>query len=101
MIRHIVMWKLKEYAEGADRLSNAQKMKTLLQACAAIVPGILRFDVALAQDGLESTSDVVFYAEFVDKNTLDAYQAHPQHQALKPFFAAVREGRQCMDTFFE
>jgi len=97
MIKHIVMWKLKEHAEGADRAANARKMKELLEACAGIVPGILKLEVGLAQPGLEATYDVVLYSEFASREALDAYQEHPQHQALKPFFGAVREGRQCMD----
>jgi len=97
MIKHIVMWKLKEQAEGADRAANARKMKELLEACAGIVPGILKLEVGLAQPGLEATYDVVLYSEFASREALDAYQEHPQHQALKPFFGAVREGRQCMD----
>ena len=97
MIKHIVMWKLKEQAEGADRATNARKMKELLEACAGIVPGMLKLEVGLAQPGLEATYDVVLYSEFASREALDAYQEHPQHQALKPFFGAVREGRQCMD----
>ncbi len=97
MIKHIVMWKLKEQAEGADRATNAAKMKALLDACADLVPGILKFETALAQPGLECTYDVVLYSEFASSAALDAYQQHPQHQALKPFFGAVREARQCMD----
>jgi len=97
MIKHIVMWKLKEQAEGADRATNAGKMKALLDACADLVPGILKFETALAQPGLECTYDVVLYSEFASSAALDAYQQHPQHQALKPFFGAVREARQCMD----
>ena len=31
MIKHIVMWKLKEQAEGADRATNALKLKALLE----------------------------------------------------------------------
>lgn len=97
MLKHIVMWKLKEQAEGADRAANANRMKELLDACAGIVPGILKFEVALAQPGLEATYDVVLYSEFADRAALDAYQDHPQHVALKPFIGAVREARQCMD----
>ena len=97
MIKHIVMWKLKEHAEGADRAANAAKVKALLDACKDIVPGMHAFDVALAQPGLEATYDVVLYSEFADKAALDAYQEHPQHVALKPFVGAVREARQCMD----
>lgn len=97
MLKHIVMWKLKEHAEGADRATNARKMKALLDGCAAIVPGIVRCETALAQPGLECTYDVVLYSEFESSAALDAYQAHPQHQALKPFIGAVRGERQCMD----
>jgi len=97
MLKHIVMWKLKDQAEGADRSANAKKVKELLDACAGIVPGILKFEVALAQPGLEATYDVVLYSEFADRASLDAYQEHPQHVALKPFIGAVREARQCMD----
>jgi len=97
MIKHIVMWKLKEQAEGADRLANAHEMKRRLDACAAIVPGILAFEVVLAQAGLEATYDVLLYSEFDSKETLEAYANHPTHKALMPFFKAVRDERQCMD----
>ena len=97
MIKHIVMWKLKDEAEGADRLSNAREMKRRLDACAHIVPGILAFEVTLAQPGLEATYDVVLYSEFQDRQALGAYIEHPTHKALVPFIGAVREARQCMD----
>ncbi|HBF51743.1 MAG TPA: stress responsive protein [Massilia sp.] len=97
MIRHIVMWKLKEEAEGADRLSNAREMKRRLDECAAIVPGILQFEVALAQPGLEATYDVVLNSAFESRDALEAYASHPTHKALMPFFKAVRDERQCMD----
>jgi hypothetical protein len=97
MIKHIVMWKLKDEAEGADRAANARKVKELLDACIGLVPGMGTFEVALAQPGLEATYDVVLYSEFADRDALNAYLDHPQHVALKPFIGAVREGRQCMD----
>ena len=97
MIKHIVMWKLKDQAEGASRAANGAKMKALLDGCRDIVPGIVEFEVALAQPGLEATYDVVLYSVFADKAALDAYQDHPTHVAVKPFIGAVRLERQCMD----
>lgn len=97
MIKHIVMWKLKESAQGAGRAANAAEMKRRLDACANIVPGMLKFEVALAQPPLEATYDVVLYSEFESPAALAAYAAHPTHQALVPFIGAVREARQCMD----
>lgn len=97
MLKHIVMWKLKQEAEGADKAANARKMKEMLDGCADLVPGILKFETVIAQPGLEATYDVVLYSEFVSKEALDAYQEHPRHVALKPFIGAIREARQCMD----
>jgi len=97
MLKHIVMWKLKEHAEGAGRAVNAVKLKALLDACDSLVPGMLKLEVAIAEPGLEATYDVVMYSEFTDKAALGAYQEHPRHVALKPFVIAVREARQCMD----
>ena len=97
MIKHIVLWTLKDHAEGADRATNALKMKSLLDACANLVPGMLKFETTLAQPGLEATCDVLLYSEFIDRQALDAYQEHPNHVAIKPFIGAVREARQCID----
>ncbi len=97
MLKHIVMWKLKEQAEGADKATNAGKLKALLETCNNLVPGLLKLEASLATPGLEATYDVVLYMEFTDKAALDAYQDHPTHQAIKPFIGAVRSERQCMD----
>lgn len=97
MIKHVVMWKLKDHAEGADKAANLRKMKTMLESCAGIVPGMLKLEVALPQAGLETTSDIMLYTEFDSKAALDAYQNHPTHVAIKPFIGAIRETRECMD----
>jgi len=97
MIKHIVMWKLKEFAEGADRATNAARMKEKLDACASLTPGTLKFEVVLAQPGLEATYDVILYSEFTDMEALAEYASHPTHKAVIPFIGAVRDERQCMD----
>jgi len=97
LIRHIVMWKLKEIAHGATRAENAQILKTRLEACRGIVPGMLRLEVGIATPGLESTYDVVLISEFANLAALDAYQIHPTHEALKAFASTVREARECID----
>ena len=97
MLKHIVMWKFKPEAEGADKAANLVRAKALLDACAGLTPGMRMLEVAIAQPGLECTYDLVLYAEFDDAAALDAYHNHPQHLAVKPFIGAVRLERQCMD----
>lgn len=97
MIKHIVMWKFKPESQGADKQTNLLKAKALLDACATLSEGTLKFEVALAEPGRECTYDLVLYSEFTDQAALDAYLEHPQHVALKGFIGAARLERQCMD----
>ncbi|SAL53801.1 stress responsive alpha-beta barrel domain-containing protein [Caballeronia telluris] len=97
MLRHIVMWKLKETAEGADRAENAQKLKATLETCRSIVQGQGHFEVGIGLGLPASTFDVVLVSDFDDSAALDSYQNHPKHVAIKAFVGAVTEGRQCVD----
>lgn len=97
MLRHIVMWTLKDHAEGADRATNIARAKALLEGCAQLEPGTLYFAVGTAQAGFECTHDLVLDSTFRDQAALQAYQNHPQHVAIKPFMKAVVNARQCMD----
>jgi Stress responsive A/B Barrel Domain len=97
MIKHIVFWQLKDEALGYTKARNMELVKEKLMACARIVPGIVEFEVGLGGTSLECTYDVVLYSSFENKAALDAYQVHPQHEAIKSFISEVRSTRQCMD----
>jgi hypothetical protein len=93
MLHHTVMWTLHD----EDKAGNVAEAVRLLRGCAAIVPGILRFEVAAAQPGLDCTCDVVLNSTFADRDALAAYQVHADHVAIKPFMKSVVASRQCMD----
>jgi hypothetical protein len=97
MLRHIVMWTLKDHAEGNDRATNIKKVQEMLESCSALVPGIIYFKVAVATPGFEATCDILLDSTFASKEALDAYQTHPTHVSMKPFVGAVRRERQCID----
>ncbi len=97
MLTHIVFWKLKDHAEGADKAANLARAKALLASCAGLTHGIHRFEVATAQPGHEATYDLVLNAVFEDAEALQNYQQYPDHAAIKPFMRAVVQERQCMD----
>jgi hypothetical protein len=97
VLRHIVMWKLKDTPDGASRADNIQKLKSKLETCRSIVKGQGHFEVGTAQPGYECTYDVVLVSDFDDQAALQEYLDHPKHLALKEFVATVREARQCVD----
>ena len=97
MIKHIVMWKLKDHAEGKSKRENALRMKELLEGCVGHTPGLLKFEVGFDIAADAGPWDVVLYSEFENKAALDAYQNHPSHQAIKPEMGKFRESRAAVD----
>jgi quinol monooxygenase YgiN len=90
VIRHVVMWKLKDPAD-------ATRFKALLDSCATLVPGIRQFEVGLRTDGLDANVDVVLVSTFEDAAALAAYQQHPQHVAASAELGPLRESRTVLD----
>jgi hypothetical protein len=97
MLRHTVMWTLRDFAEGADKATNLAKAKELLLSCSHAVPGIRTFEVATARPGMDCTNDLVLHMLLDDAQVLAAYKNHPDHVALNPFMKAVVQERRCMD----
>ncbi len=78
MVKHIVIWKLKE----ENKEENALKIKEALEALNGQIPGLLRLEVGFDFSKKESSGDIVLYSEFDTKEHLDAYVIHPQHVAV-------------------
>ncbi|NTU45538.1 MAG: Dabb family protein [Chlorobiaceae bacterium] len=97
MIKHIVMWQLKDAAHGNDSQTNARLIQQKLEALRGRIQGMLAIEVGLDFSRSESSGDVVLYTEFVDRQSLDAYQIHPLHQALKPFIGEASRERRVVD----
>jgi hypothetical protein len=96
-LRHIVMWNLKEQAEGHSRHENMLKARDILLQFANLTPDILLFEVGIKTEGQDCTSDLILNSVFKDEAALKTYQNHPDHLAIKPFMKAVVEQRHCMD----
>jgi hypothetical protein len=96
MIRHIVLWKLAESAEGAVRQENAQKMKVMLERLRDKIPEIRMIDIGINCNKNE-TWDVALFSEFDSMPDLMVYQNHPEHQVCAEFIRKIRVDRAAMD----
>jgi heme-degrading monooxygenase HmoA len=97
MVKHIVMWRLKDEAQGQNRKENAQQLKTRLEALAGKIPGLRKFEVGFDFSNTPDSSDAVLYSEFDSKEALAAYQEHPQHKAVQAFVKEIRLERRIVD----
>jgi hypothetical protein len=96
MIRHIVLWKLAESAEGAVKLENAQKMKVMLEGMKSRIPEIRMIEVGINCNTNEAW-DVSLISEFDNLADLMVYQNHPEHHGCVQFISKVRVDRAAMD----
>jgi hypothetical protein len=97
MIKHIVLWKLKEEAEGRSKKENAFELKNRLEALKDKISGILELEVGLPLETGETVLDVALYSAFKDKAALAAYQVHPEHQKVASFVKQIVAERRVVD----
>lgn len=97
MVKHIVMWKLKEQAAGASAKENAAKLKERLEALQATISEIKEIEVGINFNPGEAACDVVLYSAFESREALEAYQKHPDHVAIVGFVNEIRSTRHVVD----
>ena len=96
MVKHIVIWNLKDEYQDEQKLDQAQKMKDELEALPDFIEGILSLKV-YANPLPSSSGDVILVSAFVDQEALTAYQIHPEHRRVAEFIHTVAKERKCMD----
>ncbi|MGE3063712.1 MAG: Dabb family protein [bacterium] len=97
MVKHIVMWTVKEGALGKSKEENALKLKEILEALKLKIPFIKKLEVGINYASDEAAYDVVLYSEFENREDLSKYVSHPDHQALKDFIINIRDKRCFVD----
>ncbi|SEG04690.1 Stress responsive A/B Barrel Domain [Caloramator fervidus] len=97
MIKHIVMWKLKDYAEGRSKKENAIFMKNILEQLKEKIDVIKSLEVGLNFAESDAAFDIVLYSEFETKQDLMAYINHPEHQKVVEFINKVKDLRYFVD----
>ncbi len=94
MVKHIILWKLKEEYNN-DEVKN--DIKTSLEGLMGVIPGLLEIKVQI-NPLATSNADVMLYSVFESEDALKGYAIHPEHvkvadTKVRPF----AESRSCMD----
>ena len=97
MLKHIVLFKLKENAEGATKEENARKIKAGLEALTGTIPQLRLMEVGINCIPGETAYDVAIYSEFADEKDLSLYMKHPEHVKVAEFIGKIRESRAVVD----
>ena len=99
MIRHVVMWKFAEFAEGKGRDENLALVRSRLEALFASgkIAGLRRLEIGRDEGGTEMSYDMVLVTEFDSFEALAAYKVHPDHAAISAYVKKVRVARATVD----
>lgn len=97
MIKHIVMWRLKEFAEGNNKSANAKKIKTSLEELRGKIKQIKFIEVGIDINKSAQAFDVVLNSEFENMEDLNIYQNHPEHIKIAEFISKVKNERIVVD----
>jgi calcineurin-like phosphoesterase family protein len=97
MLKHIVMWRLKDFAEGANKKENARKIKSQLEGLKRKIKEIRYIEVGINTNDSSDSYDIVLYSEFDSSEELRIYQNHPEHLKVGDFVSKVRLERKVVD----
>lgn len=101
MVKHIILWKLKDEYSKEQKITIKQEIKENLEGLKGRIPGLI--DIKVITEGLAgSNADLMLDSSFADEDSLKGYAVHPEHVAVadgkvRPYTAS----RVCLDYVVE
>ena len=81
MVKHVILWTLKDELSAEEKAQVKQGIKEGLEALKGVVPGIVEIRVNI--DGLASSNaDLMLDSTFESEEALKAYAVNPAHVAV-------------------
>jgi len=95
MLTHIVCWKYKSETSETEREEHIAKLRALPN----VIPNILSFTVGRDILQLERSFDTGLVAVYPDREALDFYTVHPDHQEVAALGKIIAEKVVSVDFF--
>lgn len=99
MVKHIVLFKLKEELPATEKQAVMNQFKEAIEALPAKISVIRKIEVGLNVNPAEAW-DIALYSEFDSQEDVKIYAAHPDHVAAGKLLADVKLNRACVDYEF-
>lgn len=97
MVKHVILWQLKDELSDEEKMNVKAGIKTGLEALKGKIPGLI--DIKVEVEPLASSNaDVMLDSAFENEEALKNYAVHPEHVAVAD--GKVRpytKTRVCMD----
>ena len=100
MLRHIVMWRFKDEAEGRTKQQNMEYIASKLLSLKGVIPEIKNIEIGMNINKGAAAYDMALITEFENEAALEAYQTHPKHVEVSEYVSKVRTDRAVADYMF-
>lgn len=98
MYKHVVLWKLKENADGITKDELAVEVKRRLDELPGIISEISDYEVAInIGDYGASFFDVSLIASYPDEEAFKRYCVYPEHDAVVAYIQSVTVAEEIVD----
>lgn len=97
MVKHIILWKLRENISSEEMIMVKENIKENLESLADKIPGLM--EITVQTDPLSSSNaDVMLDCTLEHREALAGYQTHPEHvRVADTYVRPYTEVRMCMD----
>ena len=97
MIKHVVIWRLKNRENEQNREETARTIKQKIEAMRGKIPGLLHIEGGVNFSRISDSCDVALYAELESHEALTGYHIHPAHEEFKSFIGPRMSERYVID----
>lgn len=97
MVKHVILWKLKEELTDAEKVTIKANMKKELEGLKGKVPGLLDITIQISPL-VSSNAEVMLDSTLESEDALKGYAIHPEHvRVADNFVRPYTQVRMCMD----
>lgn len=101
VLRHIVMWKFLDEAEGLTKQQNMSLVAGQLLALEGVVPELFGIEVGMDVQHSPESYDMAIIGTFRDTNGMLAYRSHPEHVKISQYMKLVTYERVTADIYVD
>lgn len=98
MVKHIILWTLKDSLSEEEKIQIKKSIKEGLESLQGVVPGLIDIKVQIDGRLASSNADLMLECTLESEEALKGYAVHPAHVAIansrvRPFTSI----RSCLD----
>ncbi len=97
MVKHIILWKLKDELSSEEKISVIKNIKEQLESLDGKIPRLTEI-IVRTEPLASSNADVMLDSTLESEDALKGYQSHPEHvKVADTYVRPYTEVRMCMD----